>query len=76
MPFDYNTVELTEKKEELSPIANNLKLKRLPDIGGPVVMSRVKNFICPVCGEILKEAVTTNGKVKGWCGVKHQYVGG
>lgn len=76
MPLNYDTVKSTEKKEESSPMANSIKFRRLPDIVGPVVMGRVKNFTCPVCGEILKEAVTTNGKVQGWCTVKHQYIGG
>jgi len=75
MPLNYDTVKSTEKKEEASPILSNSKFKKLPDFGGPTSKGIGRNFTCTACGEVLDEVVTTNGKVKGWCGVKHQLIG-
>ena len=71
----YETVRLTEQKEDASPLLNGIKLRKLPNVGGPAVKTLITNFACPVCGEVLAEAVLLNGSVKGrWCGVKHQKV--
>ncbi len=28
---------------------------------------RISNFVCPGCGEVMKEVVAVDGVVKGWC---------
>lgn len=28
---------------------------------------RISNFVCPGCGEVMKEVVAIDGVVKGWC---------
>lgn len=71
----YETVKLTEQKEDASPVLSRSGFSRIPDKVGPVTVERVTNFTCPVCGEVLAEAVLLNGSVKGrWCGVKGQKV--
>jgi hypothetical protein len=29
--------------------------------------TRVNNFVCPACGEVIRQVVATDGIVKGWC---------
>ena len=76
MSYSYDTVKSTERIKERSSQRNDTKLNRAEDIRSEVVIGRIKNFKCPACGEVLEEAVTINGEVRGWCGIKHQYVGG
>jgi len=76
MTFNFDTVKSTEKKEENSPILKGTQFSKVQDAVSPTKIGKVKDFTCPACKEVLAEAVTINGKVRGWCGVKHQYVGG
>lgn len=32
-----------------------------------VEVTRVDNFVCPACGEVIKQVVAMDGVVKGWC---------
>jgi hypothetical protein len=32
-----------------------------------VETTRINNFICPACGEVMKQVVAMDGVVKGWC---------
>jgi hypothetical protein len=32
-----------------------------------VKTTRINNFQCPACGEIIRQVVATDGVVKGWC---------
>ena len=32
-----------------------------------VKITRIDNFTCPLCGEIIKQVSATDGVVKGWC---------
>jgi|SRR5450759_4345764 len=32
-----------------------------------VETTRINNFVCPGCGEVMKEVVAIDGVVKGWC---------
>jgi len=32
-----------------------------------VETTRIKNFICPACGEVMNEVIAMDGVVKGWC---------
>jgi hypothetical protein len=76
MAFNFDTVKSTEKREENSLSLKGIGFRKIPDFGGPVKEGRVVNYTCPACKQVLAEAVTKNGKVRGWCGVKGQYVGG
>lgn len=29
--------------------------------------TRIDNFVCPACGEVIKQVIATDGVVKGWC---------
>ena len=29
--------------------------------------TRIDNFVCPACGEVIRQVVATDGVVKGWC---------
>ena len=76
MALNYSTVKETEKKEEVVLSLKDTGFVKKPGTRGPVVLSRVKDFTCPACGKLLSEVVSINGKVRGWCGVKHEYVVG
>lgn len=32
-----------------------------------VQITRVDNFVCPACGEVIKQVAARDGVVKGWC---------
>jgi len=32
-----------------------------------VEITRINNFICPACGEIIRQVAARDGVVKGWC---------
>jgi hypothetical protein len=32
-----------------------------------VKITRVDNFVCPACGEVMKQVAARDGIVKGWC---------
>jgi hypothetical protein len=32
-----------------------------------VEITRVDNFVCPACGEVIKQVAARDGIVKGWC---------
>ncbi len=32
-----------------------------------VKTTRIDNFVCPACGEVIRQVVATDGVVKGWC---------
>jgi hypothetical protein len=32
-----------------------------------VEITRIDNFICPACGETMRQVAATDGVVKGWC---------
>lgn len=32
-----------------------------------VEITRIDNFVCPACGEVIRQVVAKNGVVKGWC---------
>ncbi len=32
-----------------------------------VKITRINNFECPACGEIIRQVAVTDGVVKGWC---------
>ena len=32
-----------------------------------VETTRINNFVCPGCGEVMKQVVAIDGVVKGWC---------
>jgi hypothetical protein len=32
-----------------------------------VKITRINNFECPACGEIIRQVAATDGVVKGWC---------
>jgi hypothetical protein len=32
-----------------------------------VVTTRIDNFVCPDCGEVMKQVIAMDGVVKGWC---------
>jgi hypothetical protein len=32
-----------------------------------VIITRINNFECPACGEIIRQVVASDGVVKGWC---------
>ena len=32
-----------------------------------VETTRIDNFVCPGCGEVMKQVVAIDGVVKGWC---------
>jgi hypothetical protein len=32
-----------------------------------VVITRIDNFVCPACGEIIRQVAARDGIVKGWC---------
>jgi hypothetical protein len=32
-----------------------------------VVITRIDNFVCPACGEIIRQVAARDGVVKGWC---------
>ena len=34
---------------------------------GNVELTRIDNFECPACGEIIRQVVARDGVVKGWC---------
>jgi hypothetical protein len=34
---------------------------------GNILITRIENFICPACGETMKQVAATDGVVKGWC---------
>lgn len=40
----------------------------------PVTLGRTQNFTCPACMEVLKEAISINGRIQGWCGTTHTYI--
>jgi hypothetical protein len=29
--------------------------------------TRINNFVCPACGEVIRQVVAKDGVVKGWC---------
>lgn len=29
--------------------------------------AKIDNFVCPACGEVIKQVVAVDGVVKGWC---------
>jgi hypothetical protein len=29
--------------------------------------TRIDNFVCPACGEVIRQVVAVDGVVKGWC---------
>ena len=49
-------------------------LQNSPKLNPEVTKSRIENFTCPACKETLKEVVSVNGRVRGWCGNTHTYV--
>lgn len=73
MGFDYDTVKSLERQEELRH-PKGTEPARPPNVGGPAKREVVRDFTCPACGQVLEEAVAINGKVRGWCGIKHEYV--
>lgn len=32
-----------------------------------IEITRIDNFVCPACGEVIRQVVAKNGVVKGWC---------
>ncbi len=32
-----------------------------------VVITRIDNFVCPACGEVIRQVAARDGVVKGWC---------
>jgi hypothetical protein len=32
-----------------------------------VVTTRIDNFVCPACGEVMRQVTALDGVVKGWC---------
>lgn len=32
-----------------------------------VEITRIDNFVCPACGEVIKQVAARDGVVKGWC---------
>ncbi len=32
-----------------------------------VTITRIDNFVCPACGEIIRQVAARDGVVKGWC---------
>jgi hypothetical protein len=32
-----------------------------------VEITRIDNFVCPACGETMRQVAATDGVVKGWC---------
>ena len=32
-----------------------------------VKTTRIDNFVCPACGEVIRQVVARDGVVKGWC---------
>jgi hypothetical protein len=32
-----------------------------------VKITRIDNFVCPACGELIKQVAARDGIVKGWC---------
>jgi hypothetical protein len=32
-----------------------------------IEITRIDNFICPACGETMRQVAATDGVVKGWC---------
>jgi hypothetical protein len=32
-----------------------------------VVITRIDNFTCPACGEVIRQVAARDGVVKGWC---------
>jgi hypothetical protein len=32
-----------------------------------VKRTRIDNFVCPACGEVIEQVTATDGVVKGWC---------
>jgi competence CoiA-like predicted nuclease len=32
-----------------------------------VITTRIDNFVCPACGEIIRQVIARDGVVKGWC---------
>lgn len=32
-----------------------------------VKITRINNFVCPACGEIIRQVAARDGVVKGWC---------
>jgi len=48
------------------PGKNVIKDLRRGDLVG-VKTTRIDNFVCPACGEVIGQVVATDGVVKGWC---------
>jgi len=68
------TVTSREGILERSSRTSLLKSPNIPKLDSQVTTKRVENFTCPACKEALKEAITVNGRVKGWCGNTHTYI--
>ncbi len=32
-----------------------------------IQITRIDNFICPACGEVIKQVAARDGVIKGWC---------
>jgi hypothetical protein len=70
-----NTVNRPERNEELRRQPGRTGLTPTQDIDpNKYKTGRAFNYTCPKCGKLLPEVITMGGKVRGWCGVTHQYV--
>jgi protein-disulfide isomerase len=69
-----DTVSATEKKYERIASVHSPKLSNASGTPKKVAIGRVENFTCPACNQNLEEAISINGRVKGWCGTTHTLI--
>jgi len=77
MPLPIRNEETVASTEGILERSQNIKSPKLPNIPkreSKVTIARIQNFTCPACQELLKEAISINGKVRGWCGNTHTYI--
>jgi hypothetical protein len=74
MVKDAETVTSTERILERSQGPQQLRGINAPELNPEVTITRIKNFICPACKEVIPEVVSVNGRVQGWCGNTHTYI--
>jgi hypothetical protein len=75
MPIEHEeTVISTEDIVERARSLNPFKFTKIPELNSKVTAKITKDFTCPACHQLLQNAISTNGKVSGWCGNSHEYV--
>jgi protein-disulfide isomerase len=66
MSYDADTVDTLEKVVERSPDGKVFTLSKAYNPPLEVVTTRVQDFTCPACSEVVAEAIATNGRIRGW----------